>query len=180
MILIKNFLGKYYKEILITIVSVILGFLLGKYVYQPDIDQIKETVKYVKDIKEIVKTDTITDVETKYKYKTKLQTDTLIVQDIKHDTVQILLDKEQKQYKTDQYEAWISGYKPELDSIKTYNKTITDSIFVTQTIEKQTVKYKKNWFSIGPNVGVGYDFVNKRPIPYVGVGVNLNLINLKK
>lgn len=54
----------------------------------------------------------------------------------------IPLPIEQKYYsKTDSYDAWVSGYEPQLDSIRVYNKveykTITNTI--TKTIEQ------RNW-----------------------------------
>lgn len=50
----------------------------------------------------------------------------------------ILMEKTIKEYKTDEYFAKISGVDPNLDFIETYNKTITNTVYVPQkTIPKK-------------------------------------------
>lgn len=72
---------------------------------------------------------------------------------------------ERKEYRTQDYYAVIEGYKPELISIETYNKT-------TNIDRVTTVKLKPRW-GVGLQVGYGTDF--KRLTPYVGVGIQYNL-----
>ena len=82
-------------------------------------------------------TDTIlkirVDTLTRYvpKYVTKRTTDTIYLQ--ANDKNEVAIEIEQKHYSENGvYDAWISGYKPQLDSIKTYPrveyKTITNNI----------------------------------------------------
>lgn len=93
-------------------------------------------------------TDTIlkirVDTLTKYvpKYVTKKTTDTIYLQ--ASDKNEVALEIEQKHYSENEvYDAWISGYKPQLDSIKTYPrveyKTITNNI--TKEIYKSTLDF---------------------------------------
>ena len=46
----------------------------------------------------------------------------------------VLMEKVIKEYKTEEYFAKISGVDPNLDYIETYNKTITNTIYVPQKI----------------------------------------------
>ena len=47
---------------------------------------------------------------------------------------------EQKHYsEPNLYDIWISGYEPNMDSVKIYPKTIRESVKVTETIEKTNV-----------------------------------------
>ena len=82
-------------------------------------------------------TDTIlkirVDTFTEYipKYVTKKTTDTIYLQS--KDKNEVAIEIEQKHYSENEvYDAWISGYKPQLDSIKTYPRveyrTITNNI----------------------------------------------------
>ena len=93
-------------------------------------------------------TDTIlkirVDTLTKYvpKYVTKKTTDTIYLQS--NNKNEVALEIEQKYYSENGvYDAWISGYKPQLDSIKTYPRveyrTITNNI--TKEIYKSTIDF---------------------------------------
>lgn len=63
----------------------------------------------------------------------------------------------QKEYQTDDYHAWVSGYNPALDSIHIFRKTLS----VTQ-------KQLSRRFGIGITAGYG---IGKNGLsPYVGVG----------
>lgn len=63
----------------------------------------------------------------------------------------------QKEYQTDDYRAWVSGYNPALDSIHIFRKTLS----VTQ-------KQPSRHFGIGITAGYG---IGKNGLsPYVGVG----------
>ena len=87
---------------------------------------------------------TIIDTITKYKpkYVTKKTTDTIYLP--ANDKNEVALEIEQKHYQDDGvYDAWISGYQPRLDSIKTYPRveyrTITNNI--TNEIYKSTLEF---------------------------------------
>lgn len=69
---------------------------------------------------------------------------------------------------------WISGYRPQLDSILIYPQTTT--ITNTTTI---THKPKQPRFSIGLQAGYGVTINNNqlKPAPYVGIGLSYSLIS---
>lgn len=75
------------------------------------------------------------------------------------DSILVELPITQKEYKTNLYQAWVSGYRPNLDSIHTFIPTTT--IYVKQKI--------KRW---GLGLQAGYGYPNGL---YVGVGVSCNL-----
>lgn len=80
------------------------------------------------------------------------------ISEVVFDTVMVRLPIESKHYEGENYEAWVSGYEPSLDSISIYNRTI--------------VTKPKRW-SIGLQGGVG--ITPKGVQPYVGVGVSYRL-----
>lgn len=89
----------------------------------------------------------------------------------KSDSVDVVLSITQQEYKDSAYQAWVSGYLPKLDSIHVYNKNTT--ITKTQTIT--ITQYKTKRWGIGVQVGYGYGF-NKFS-PYIGIGVQYNILN---
>lgn len=82
------------------------------------------------------------------------------------DSVRIDIPIQQKVYETEYYKAWISGYRPELDSINIYRKTET----VTNTVVEK-IKPKR-WCGV---VGVGAGYDGRHVSPYVGVTVGYRL-----
>lgn len=96
-----------------------------------------------------------------------LPADTIIA----HDTTEklVFLPREYMVYKDSTYRAVVSGVQPRLDSLEIYRPTITN------TITKTVVQKKKTRWGIGPQVGLGYN--GKDVLPYVGVGVQYNLIS---
>ena len=82
------------------------------------------------------------------------------------DSVDVTLPITQRTYRDSNYTAWVSGYKPSLDSIHTYNKMV----YTTRTIERTITKPPRKW-GIGINVGYGYGINSKLFEPYIGVGV---------
>ena len=128
-----------------------------------------------------IKTDTVTVTKTTYdtvkidnpvpvdNFKIKTVRDTFI--DYKVDTfnkvVEVEIPIEQKVYKQDSlYTAYVSGYKPQLDSINIYRRTITNTITVNNKI------VKKKHIGLGINGGIGYGMISKKIEPFVGVGVS--------
>ena len=95
-------------------------------------------------------------------------TDTLML----HDTVLIHLPIEQRQYSDPRYTAWVSGYRPQLDSIHIYQRTE----YITKEIK--TVTKPKRW-GIGLQAGYGVTISNNqiKPAPYIGVGLSYSLIS---
>ena len=95
-------------------------------------------------------------------------TDTLML----HDTVLVNLPIEQRQYGDPRYTAWISGYRPQLDSIHIYQRTE----YITKEIK--TATKPKRW-GISLQAGYGVSLHNDQvfPAPYIGVGLSYSIIN---
>lgn len=103
-----------------------------------------------------------------------LPSDTVRLVSVQHDTVEVLVPMEQKHYRDSLYDAWVSGYKPNLDSLHVY--PVTKIITTTVTIPQKV----KHW-GIGVHAGVGvqYGTIGKRMDvgPYIGVGISYNLLS---
>lgn len=121
-------------------------------------------------------TDTIlkirVDTLTKYipKYVTKKTTDTIYLQAT--DKNEVALEIEQKYYSENGiYDVWISGYKPQLDSIKTYPRveyrTITNNI--TKEIYKSTIDFYPyiGFKRLDDNVGQIFGLTIKMPKKWI-------------
>lgn len=130
--------------------------------------RIEERVK----VDTLVIFDTIRLIEPKIERITRVErvpvpvVDTLRVKD----TLFVYLDREQKQYTNPNFDAWVSGIEPRLDSIKLYPKTkIVEVEKIVQTQAK-----KKHW---GIGVQMGFGCNPEGFTPYIGVGVNYNLFS---
>ena len=87
---------------------------------------------------------------------------------------EVVLPLTQKEYSDDStYRAWVSGYEPQLDSIRIFRKTITNTVTVTLPAEKhkRTVWQR---FGAGIQGGYGYGIDDHRWHPYVGLGASFN------
>ena len=88
-----------------------------------------------------------------------------------HDTLYINLPREQRTFTDTTYTAWISGYRPQLDSIHIYQRTE----YITKEIK--TVTKPKRW-GLGLQAGYGVSFSNKqiKATPYIGIGISYNIL----
>lgn len=141
------------------------------------IEQTKTEIVEVRDTIEKISYDTIF-VDRPIAYKVKeIKHDTVRITDVKHDSVDVILPVIQKEYRDSTYSAWVSGYQDvNLDSIQVYQKNIFTEINNT----KYVTKYKNRPFSLGVQTGVQYNFITKRPEPYLGLGISYNIINFGK
>ena len=75
-----------------------------------------------------------------------------------------IIAKTQRYYKDSLYEAWVSGYRPNLDSLNIFRKTITSTITnaVTKEIYPKTTDLYLN---------VGSDYIGKQFAPNIGLAV---------
>lgn len=130
-----------------------------------------ETVNVERDT--VIVTDTITHyypkpvevekVRTEYRWLTMVEhsTDTLT----RTDSVLVEVPIESKHYSSSEYDAWVSGYEPSLDSIKVYQKTE----YINTTIT-QVVKDNKHFF-VDVAGGCEYLFNNKSATPFAELGL---------
>lgn len=70
----------------------------------------------------------------------------------------------QRYYSTDLYRAWVSGYKPSLDSINVFNKVVERT--VNHTIDRVVYPKSIDWY-----LNAGSMFIDKEAAPYVGLNV---------
>lgn len=118
------------------------------------------------------------EIRTEMKVKTVVKVDTLLISPPMApllvfqltDTIRIgdtVVYREQAYYEDSLYRAWVSGYRPRLDSLMVFPRivyqTVTNDVYHTITLKK------KRW-GLGLQVGYGYPFGI-----YAGVGVSCNL-----
>ena len=118
-------------------------------------DTIVDTIKVVKPI-------AVDSLVTRYKVvEVERVKDTTIVNEVSEvvfDTIQVRLPIESKHYTSINYDACVSGYEPQLDTIKVYQRE---------------VKPKQSRWSIGLQGGVG---MTPRGVqPYIGIGIGYRL-----
>lgn len=87
------------------------------------------------------------------------------------DSAEVVIPIIQQEYRDSTYHAWVSGYLPRLDSIHVYGKNTV----ITKTQTVTVTQYKTKRWGVGVQVGYGYSF-NKFS-PYIGIGVQYNILN---
>ena len=80
------------------------------------------------------------------------------------DSAKVTIPITQKIYETDLYKAYISGYRPSLDSLLIFQQT--------QIIHIKDNPKSKRW---GLGIQAGYGFGKNRTGPYIGIGISYNL-----
>lgn len=117
------------------------------------------TEKHSVDTLTIVKTDTIVRYEPKYITQNIIKHDTLYVT---KDSI-IYLPITQKFYsEKGNYDVWISGYNPQLDSIKTYRQR--EIVTIDHFVEKEIVRNKYELYLQG-----GINAIQREITPTIGV-----------
>ena len=81
-----------------------------------------------------------------------------------HDTVFVHLPIEQRQYSDPRYTAWVSGYRPHLDSIQIYQL----KEYITKEV-KAVTKPKRWGIGLQAEYGVALHDGQIRPAPFIGV-----------
>lgn len=75
-----------------------------------------------------------------------------------------IMPKTQRYYKDSMYEAWVSGYRPNLDSLNIFRKIITNTI--TNTVTREIYPKTTDLY-----LNVGGDYIGKQFAPNVGLAV---------
>lgn len=155
------------------VLGLLSGFFIGKGIYdQPITESVtRDTVTITDTIPQYFpapKDSVVTRYITRYLPVQSTDTVDRYVVERVTDTVAVQVPITSKHYGSEQYDAWVSGFEPSLDSIKVYQKTE----YITETITKTR---RKPW-GIGFNVGYGYDFKSKTAAPFVGVGLSYDII----
>lgn len=89
------------------------------------------------------------------------------------DSVVVALPEEQAVYSDSLYTAWVSGYRPKLDSIHLRIPHTTTTITRTETAPAPRLV-------IGPTIGAGYGIGGRRADVFVGISVTYNLGRKRK
>jgi hypothetical protein len=162
------------KYIYSAVVGIIIILIIALGIAIKKIEKLNgDSGKVIRDTTIVVKYDTLKIIKPKYITQTVIDSVFVPIKDTLriNDTLYQVLPKTQRYYVKDSvYKAWISGYKPQLDSIQVYPKTIIQTI-------NNTITRKPSKFGIGISAGYGVT-VNKQPIfvPFIGVSLNYNLV----
>lgn len=117
----------------------------------------------------VVVRDTIRDTVPVIKVRQAVRTDTVFLR-AAGDTVfvEVEVPVERRIYETDDYRAVVEGFRPALAEIELYRTTVR----ITETAAAPVIR-KKRW---GVGVQAGYGYGAGGVSPYVGVGVQYNII----
>lgn len=99
----------------------------------------------------------------------ELEPDTMVTVTLDGDSATVTLPIEQRIYKDTLYTAYVSGYRPRLDSI------LLRMPHTYTTVTKTTGKAAKRW-AVGPTVGAGYGVTGKQMDVFVGVSATWNVL----
>lgn len=83
------------------------------------------------------------------------------------DSMEVAIPIVQKRYEDSLFTAWVSGFRPNLDSIRLHQREIFTT--VTKYVERPAKR-----LAIGPSIGVGYGIINGKPDIWAGVTVTWN------
>jgi hypothetical protein len=78
-----------------------------------------------------------------------------------HDSALVEIPITSKHYQSPEYDAWVSGFEPSLDSIKVYQKTQV----ITETITRMKPPNKWELDLVG---GINYEVYKKKYTPHIG------------
>lgn len=87
------------------------------------------------------------------------------VENLPHDSAQVVIPITQNHYKEDDFEAWVSGFRAKLDSIRIFPKSYY--------LKPKPTKPKRWVLSAGVNMG--YNPFTRRFEPTIGVNVGMKL-----
>jgi hypothetical protein len=147
-----------------------LAFGLGRYTAEP-VRIVEERVQ--RDT--LVIRDTVTHYAPKYIERHTRDTIRIPIPELVHDTVAVYLPRETKIYEDARYRAEVSGYQPSLDRIDIFTQTQVVTKDVTQVVKRKT-----RWglgISAGYGVAINTTDQTFKPAPYIGVGIQYNLIS---
>ena len=146
-----------------------MAFGLGRYTAEP-VRLVEERVQ--RDT--LVIRDTVTHYAPRYIERHTRDTITVTLTEVRHDTVAVYLPRETKVYEDTRYRAEVSGYQPSLDRIDIFTQTQVLTTDVTQVVKRTT-----RWgLGISAGYGVAINVADQafRPAPYIGVGIQYNLV----
>ena len=152
-------------KILLYIIGLIFGAFLLTLVWRRCADStevVTDTIfKVVKVDRPIVRESTIVKYEV---VQLPIANDTICVSDTIKDSVLVQVPIEQKVYSDSNYTAWVSGYRPRLDSISITHKEVS-----FHNLDNNSSKGSKRLYL---GIQVGYGITPRGMQPYLGLGVS--------
>lgn len=149
---------------LLYIIGLIIGAFLLSLVWRRcayDTEIVTDTIiKVVKVDRPIVRESTIVKYEV---VRLPIAADTICVSDTIKDSVFVQVPIEQKVYSDSNYTAWVSGYRPRLDSISITHKEVSFHKLVNNS------KGSKRLYL---GIQVGYGITPRGMQPYLGLGIS--------
>lgn len=146
-------------------IGALCGFFFGKGIYQPtygekvarDTVVVHDTIsQYYPQPVEVIKTK----VDYKWLTRVRTNTDTMTL----HDSVLVEVPITSKHYQSKEYDAWVSGYEPSLDSIFVYREKEIITEMITRTVKED----KRFFLDVG--AGCEYQFNTKAAVPFAELG----------
>ena len=136
--------------------------LLPETVIQVDTTYFHDTIRIVKPVPQRIKT---------------VDTFRIVLKDTirEKDTVYLNLPREQKIYREENYHAWISGYRPALDSIHIFRNT--HQVITSTTIRQKPNKPRRWGIGIQAGYGLTYHQNTIHPVPFIGIGLSYHLLS---
>ncbi|HIZ86599.1 MAG TPA: hypothetical protein IAC03_00335 [Candidatus Coprenecus pullistercoris] len=159
------------KAVVTGFIGLVLGCILASVFLRQCVRCDTEKVETISDTLIIV--DTVTE-----RYPVPIKetvTDTVLVavRDtvMLRDTAYIVLGMTQRYYRGPGYEAWVSGYRPRLDSCRVFPSTVYIN---SSTVSREPVR---RWgLGIQAGYGMGLSDGQVKAFPYIGVGISWNFI----
>ena len=148
------------------IIGCVCGFFMGKGVYDKPIEEsaTRDTVCVTDTIPHYYPQPVeVNKVRTEYKWLTRVvtETDTLFRENSVTDSVLVAVPITSKHYHSSDYDAYVSGYEPSLDSIKVYQRTE----YIT---ERVTISKPPNKWELDIVGGIDYNIKQQRYTPHAG------------
>lgn len=154
------------KNVVIALAMIAAAFLLGRRSVKPEIVKIhrKDTVVVRDTVRETV-------LVPEVRYLTRVDT---VLLKVPGDAVKVpvLVPISRKVYEGEDYRAVVSGFRASLDTLDIFRKTQTVTNTVVQRVE---VPGKPKRWGIG--VSAGYALTPQGMKPYIGLGVQYDLIS---
>lgn len=129
----------------------------------------------VRDTVEVVKCDTIRETETRFVREVVADTVWVDIKpnlnpNINEDSAAVV--RVSREFSGELYRAWVSGVDPWLDSIDVKREIVERVV----TIESKPPAAPMKRWGLGASAGLTYDFANRRPAPFIGIGISYNII----
>lgn len=145
-------------HIIVVLILCLLCFVTGRYTKKAEIERVCKTDTFIR-------VDTLKERVPYPVYETVIQTIPepfpvyiTLEGDTVREPIYVSVPITQKEYLSDNYHAWVSGYKPSLDSIDIFHKT-------TYITKQQSIR---RW---GLGIIGGYGIGKNGFSPYLGVGL---------